>query len=59
MHKFDLLEIQNFIEEKRLILGKKFEDFLLRQLAKIQNFCGEIFHLKNFAYFACAFIAGL
>jgi len=35
MHKFDLLEIQNFIEEKRLISGKTLEDFLLYQLAKL------------------------
>lgn len=29
--KFDLLEIQKNIEEKRLILGKRFENFLLKK----------------------------
>ncbi len=50
MLQFDTLEIQKNIEEKRLILGKRFEDFLLRNLKSFlqktdQFLCSKIFCL--------------
>ncbi|MES2961557.1 MAG: hypothetical protein V4694_04150 [Pseudomonadota bacterium] len=54
VREFDTLEIQKNIEEKRLILGKKLEDFLLDKIFKIGGFLKKIFAAKS-----CAFLGGL
>ncbi len=56
MVQFDPLEIQHKIEEKRLILGKKFEDFLLKKLAIIDNFFARLFSSRNCAAIGCIVI---
>lgn len=54
--KFDILEIQNQIETKRLILGKKLENFLLNKLKKIRGFFINSLNKKSFAIFGCFLI---
>lgn len=49
MVKIDPLEIQRKIEEKRLILGGKFEIFLLKKISSIADFFARVFSSKNFA----------
>ncbi|NBV06152.1 MAG: hypothetical protein EBS06_02815 [Proteobacteria bacterium] len=51
MKHFDPLAIQHNIEEKRLILGKKIEQFLLKKLALIGDFFGNLFVAKNLALY--------
>ena len=53
MQKFDFLEIQNNIEEKRLILGKKLEEFLLKKLLIFGQFLSRIFTAKYSTFFGC------
>jgi hypothetical protein len=54
--QFDSLEIQKNIEEKRLILGQKFADFLARRLIKISDFLASILNSKKTAKFGAIFI---
>jgi len=56
MVQFDPLEIQHKIEEKRLILGKKIEGFLLKKLVIIDDFFARLFSSKNCAVIGCAII---
>lgn len=49
--KFNTIEIQKNIEEKRLILGINFENFLLKKCAKIADSFKKIFAAKNCAFF--------
>ena len=51
--KFDILEIQQNIEEKRQILGKKFENFLLKKITNFANYCSKIFIKKNSLFYCC------
>jgi hypothetical protein len=44
--QFDALEIQKIIEEKRLIFGKKIEEFLMKKLIRFFAFCGKVFAAK-------------
>ncbi|MBP7710544.1 MAG: hypothetical protein KA100_05695 [Rickettsiales bacterium] len=46
-----MLELQKNIEEKRLILGKKFENFLLKKLGIFGVFVSKIFAAKSCALF--------
>jgi len=59
MRKFDTLEIQKNFEEKRLILGKKFEDFLLNKIFKIGSFLKKVFATKSCAFFGSLAIIAL
>ena len=59
MRKFDTLEIQKNIEEKRLILGKKLEDFLLDKIFKIGGFLKKVFATKSCAFFGSFVIIAL
>lgn len=59
MQKFDSLEIQNNIEEKRLILGKKLEWFLLKKLAVFGQFLSHIFTAKHSTFFGCLTIVAI
>ena len=59
MKEFDTLEIQKNIEEKRLILGQKFENFLLRKINIVVNFLRQIFADKSCAFFGCFFIIAI
>ena len=59
MQKFDTLEIQKNFEEKRLILGKKLEDFLLSKIFKIGNFLKKTFAAKSCAFFGSFVIIAL
>lgn len=59
MVKFDLLEIQNLIEEKRLILGKKVENFLLKKLSLIVDFFVCLFSSKNCALIGSTIIVAI
>lgn len=56
MQKFDIIEIQKNAEEKRLIFGKKFEDFLLRKMAILFSFFDRALSAKNSAFFGSFFI---
>ncbi len=47
-----MLELQQNIEEKRLILGKKFENFLLKNLRKVGAFLCKKLSKKSCAFFA-------
>jgi hypothetical protein len=44
--QFDALEIQKIIEEKRLIFGKKIEEFFMKKLIRFFAFCGKVFAAK-------------
>lgn len=57
--KFDQLEIQKNIEEKRLILGKKLEEFLLKILLRVIHFFSQIFSSKFCALCGCLFIIAI
>jgi hypothetical protein len=59
MPQFDTLEIQKNIEEKRLILGKKLEDFLFSKIFKISGFFKKIFAAKSCAFFGSLAIIAL
>ena len=59
MRKFDTLEIQKNIEEKRLILGKKLEDFLLDKIFKIGGFLKKVIATKSCAFFGSFVIIAL
>ncbi len=59
MRKFDTLEIQKNFEEKRLILGKKLEDFLLNKISKIGGFLKKTFSAKSCAFFGSLAIIAL
>jgi hypothetical protein len=59
MRKFDTLEIQKNFEEKRLILGKKLEDFLLSKISKIGDFLKKVFAAKSCAFFGSLLIIAL
>ena len=59
MRKFDTLEIQKNFEEKRLILGKKLEDFLLSKISKIGGFLKKVFAAKSCAFFGSLVIIAL
>ncbi|MDX2083512.1 MAG: hypothetical protein SFV53_05965 [Rickettsiales bacterium] len=52
MKYLNLLEIQKNIEEKRIILGQKLENFLLRKIGSIANYFEQVFRAKNFALIA-------
>lgn len=49
--KFDILEIQKNIEEKRLILGQKFENFLLKKLDILRQYFNSFLSNKSSAFF--------
>ncbi len=49
MKQFNTLEIQKHIEEKRLILGKKVEIFLLKKLSVVGGFFARVFAAKSCA----------
>ncbi len=51
-----MLDLQQNIEEKRLILGKKLEDFLLKKLKNIADFFCRIFATKSCAFFGVLFV---
>jgi hypothetical protein len=59
MQKFDALEIQKNFEEKRLILGKKLEGFLLRKLSYLGQFLSHIFTTKYSSFFGCLTIIAI
>ncbi len=59
MPKFDTLEISKNIEERRLILGKKIEDFLLKKLVIVVSFFGRVFSAKSCAFFGCLTILAI
>lgn len=48
---FDILELRKNIEEKRLVLGQRFENFLLKKLAVTGKFFEQIFAAKSCAFF--------
>lgn len=50
MQEFDTLKIQKNIEEKRLVLGQKLENFLLKKLAVISGFFKQVFAAKSCAF---------
>ena len=54
--QFDSLEIQKIIEEKRLIFGKKIEEFLMKKLIRFFAFCGKVFAAKPTALLGSIFI---
>jgi len=54
--QFDALEIQKIIEEKRLIFGKKIEEFLMKKLIRFFAFCGKVFAAKPTALFGSIII---
>ena len=54
--QFDALEIQKIIEEKRLIFGKKIEEFLMKKLIRFFAFCGKVFAAKSSALFGSIII---
>ncbi len=54
--QFDALEIQKIIEEKRLIFGKKIEEFLMKKLIRFFAFCGKVFAAKPTALLGSIFI---
>ncbi len=56
MQKFNVIEIQKNVEEKRLVLGKKFEEFLLKKMSIFLSYCGQIFVTKNSVFFGCLII---
>ena len=49
----EITEIQKNIEEKRLILGKKLEDFLLKKLCNLKDFLKKILASKSLGFFGC------
>lgn len=49
--KFDILELQNYIEEKRLTWGKKLENFLLANLLAAKNVLNKFLNKKSSAFF--------
>lgn len=53
---FDTLKIQKNIEEKRLILGQRLENFLLQKLLLVGDFFRRIFAAKSCAFFGCLII---
>ncbi len=57
--QFDTLKIQKIIEEKRLIFGKKLEEFLLKKISKIPEFFGKIFAAKSTAFFGSIIIVAV
>ncbi len=59
MKQFDILEFQKNIEEKRLILAKKLEKFLLKKVMQISSFFGKIFTAKSCAFFGCLLIISI
>ncbi len=59
MLRFDLLELQKNIEERRLIMAKKIENFLLQKLFLVRNFLNKIIFAKSCAFFGCFFIIAL
>ena len=59
MQSFEIFKIQNKIEEKRLILGKKIEKFFLKKLKKLQKFSYLIANSKNFTPISSCLIIAL
>jgi hypothetical protein len=55
----DLLEIQKNFEEKRLILGKKFGEFLLKKTLRITRFFSQVLASKQCAFFGCLLIIAI
>jgi hypothetical protein len=53
MLKFDILKIQKNIEERRLVLGQKFEDFLFKKILILAEFFKRIFATKSCAFYGC------
>ncbi len=49
--KFDILEIQKNIEERRLVVGQKFENFLLKKLDILQQYFNSFLNNKSSAFF--------
>jgi hypothetical protein len=52
MQKFDNLKIQRDIEEKRLILGQKFENFLLKNLRSFLQKFNQFLNSKSFCFWS-------
>jgi len=59
MQQFNTLEIQKKIEEKRLILGKKNEDFLLQKFSLIRRFFSNILAAKYSTIIGCSLIVAI
>ena len=51
--KFDFLKISTIIEEKRLIYGKKIEDFFGKNLRIFLNYSKTLFNNEFFGFFCC------
>jgi hypothetical protein len=56
MLQFDTLEIQKNIEEKRLVLGKKFENFLIRNFKSFFQKIDQFLCAKNFCFWSVSTI---
>ena len=53
---FDTLEIQKNVEERRLILGQRLEQFLLQKLLLVVDFFGRVFGGRSCAFFGCLIV---
>ena len=51
--KFDVLKISTIIEEKRLIYGKKIEDYFGKNLKIFLNYSKTLFNNEFFGFFCC------
>ncbi len=54
--RFYLLEIQKNVEEKRLIIGKKLEDYLAKKSAALVGFFSRFISSKEFLYISCTLV---
>ncbi len=54
--QFDSLELQKNIEEKRLVYGHKFGNFLAKITFKLTKFLQNIVKSENFAFYGCCLI---
>lgn len=59
MKRLDTFEIQKNIEEKRLILAKKFKAFLAQKIEVITEFFSQIIAAKSTAFFGCLIITAI
>ncbi len=55
----DTLKIQKNIEEKRLILGQRLENFFLKKLLMTMDFFSRVFSAKSCAFFGCLIIVAI
>ncbi|MBM3580084.1 MAG: hypothetical protein FJX34_04865 [Alphaproteobacteria bacterium] len=56
---FDPLEIQKIVEEKRLVFGKKLEEFLLKRISEAGDFLARVFRPSKAIFVGLAVVSAM